>query len=80
MEVQVVVQAVFVMITTVDCDICSSPSVDDKAAVPGALTAETDVVLVSGTLDVAGIMPLTRSSSIEEVGKVRAALNEVEVE
>jgi hypothetical protein len=78
-EVQVVVQVVFVIIATVDCDNCWSPSADDNDVVPGGLTAEVDAVL--GTLEVTGTMPLTISSSSEEVGKMLAVCKElIEVE
>lgn len=70
------VQAVFVTINTVDCDICCSTSADDNDAVPGVLTAEIDVVL--GTLDVTGTMPLTRPSLSEEMLAVSKDLIKVE--
>jgi hypothetical protein len=75
-EVQVVVQAVCVIMTTVDSDDCWF---GDKAALAGVLTAGAKVV--SGTLEIAGTMLLTTSSSIKEVGKVLAASKElIEVE
>lgn len=65
-DVQVVVHAVFVTITAV-CDACSSPSADRNTEVPGVLTAGALVVL--GTFGVVGIMLLTVSSAIKEVGR-----------
>jgi hypothetical protein len=78
-EVQAVVHAVFVMITTVDCEVCWFPSADDKAEVPGRLVAGTKVIF--GTLDLTGTMVLNVSSLKKEVGKApRVSRELIEVE
>jgi len=75
MEVQVVDQAVFVMITTFDCDVCSFSKADDNDVVPGLLTAGIKLVM----LVIAGTVLLTMSSATKEVGKmVSKGLVEIE--
>jgi hypothetical protein len=63
MEVQVVLQAVFVMMTTLDCDMCWS---GDNAAIAGVLPAGTKAVV--GTLGFIEVLLFTTLSAIKEVG------------
>jgi len=71
-EVQVVVQAVCVIMKTVDVVVCW---LDDRAAVPGVLIAGIKVGL--GTPEDVGTMLLRPSSSIKEDGEMLTDFKEL---